>query len=84
MEWLLASGWGLLPPGVCCCAEEDLPRLGPAFHLSCFCCCGGLLPPVVCCGVVCCFAEETFYPGDTTERPERFHAAAFACPLLLC
>ncbi|KAI9520233.1 hypothetical protein NQZ68_020133 [Dissostichus eleginoides] len=43
-----------------------------------------LLPPVVCCGVVCCFAEETFYPGDTTERPERFHAAAFACPLLLC
>ncbi|KAI9532227.1 hypothetical protein NQZ68_033851 [Dissostichus eleginoides] len=22
--------------------------------------------------------------GDTTERPERFHATAFACPLLLC
>ena len=28
-------------------------------------------------------AEETSYPGDTTEGPVRFLAAAFACPLLL-
>ncbi|KAI9522087.1 hypothetical protein NQZ68_039736 [Dissostichus eleginoides] len=38
--------------------------LGPAFHLSCFCCSGGLLPPVV-----CCCAEEDFTPG--TSRRDR-------------
>ena len=47
-----------------------------------------LLPrPAPTCRVLRCrvlLAEETFYPGDTTERPERFHAATFACPLLLC
>ncbi|KAI9537299.1 hypothetical protein NQZ68_026429 [Dissostichus eleginoides] len=38
--------------------------LGPAFHLSCFCCSGGLPPPVV-----CCCAEEDFTPG--TSRRDR-------------